>query len=656
MASVSPILRAFDELKRRRVFGAAAAYVVLAALLIELSAAIFEALLLPAWAARLVTVLLILGFPVVVVLAWFFDISSAGLTRTDDDTAVAPEPETPDLRSALQRAHAVPVPAEPLQRRRATEPEEGSVAEPDDARVRAATLGHVRHELRTPINGIIGYAEMLLEDVDDEAIASDLRRIRGAGRQLLGHVDRVLRPDGLEGTTPEEMEAFGEKVRLDLRTPITTVIGYAELIIETCREDGREQLVPDLERVLTSARRLLEMSEDIVGIATLGSEAAATRALAESSAMTREVLSKIRPGETGLPDGEGRLLVIDDNETNRDLVSRQLARNGYSVATAEGGEEGLRRLEREDYELILLDVIMPGMDGLETLRRLQADERWASIPVIMLSSLDEVDSAVRCIEMGALDYISKPVEPVLLEARIRAAMEVRELRRRERTYRKRIAADGAVIDRLMAGAVPGPLRQRVAEGAVDIVEAYPDVAAVRCVVAPELRAGDPDRVRALSTLLAEFEELTDDASDICLWRPDGCVVVLGPADGRDGTRRAADLALAARSALGAGRAAYGLHAGAAVGGMLGRDRPRLEVWGETVERADALARQAASGEILVSPAAEADLRDSHSLESRGVRDVEGTQMRVHALVGGRTEDDPVPAPGAGPSAGASVAS
>ncbi|MGK7311723.1 MAG: response regulator [Candidatus Longimicrobiales bacterium M2_2A_002] len=646
----SPAVRFFRELKRRRVFGSAAAYVVLAALLIELSGAIFEALLFPAWTARLVTVILILGFPVVVVLAWFFDISAGGLSRTDESTGDVPAGnEAGGLRAALQRAGAVPVPAEPVRRRRrAVEPaEEDTVSEPDDARVRAATLGHVRHELRTPINGIIGYAEMLVEDVDDPSIVEDLDRIRAAGRQLLDRVDAVLRPEGLSGTTPGELEAFGEKVRVDLRTPINAVVGYAEMVMETCDDEGLDHLLPDLERILTSARRLLELSEDIVRIATLGSEATAPASLAASSAATRQVLSKIRPGEAGVRDGEGRLLVIDDNETNRDLLSRQLARHGYAVATAEGGEAGLRRLEREDYDLILLDVIMPNMDGVEVLRRLQADERWSTIPVIMLSSLDEVDSAVRCIEMGALDYVAKPVQPTLLEARIAAALEIRELHRRERTYRKRVAADGALIGRLLGGAVPGPLRDRVAEGALEIVEPLPAVTAVRCVVAPELRPGteDGDRVRALTALLARFEELTSDEVDICLWRPDGCLVVLGELDGRTGTGRAADLVLAAQRHIGDGRAAFGVHAAGALAGVLGRNRPRLEVWGEAVEVAEALARIASPGEVLVAPGVQGELRDSHVLQSRGVREVGGTQMRLHALVesgaaGGRGDGRP----------------
>jgi hypothetical protein len=192
-----------------------------------------------------------------------------------------------------------------------------------------------------------------------------------------------------------------------------------------------------------------------------------------------------------------------------------------------------------------------------------------------------------------------------------------------------VAADGALIDRLLAGVVPGTLRDRMAEGVVDLIETYPSVTAVRCMVRSDLRptADDADRVRSMTGLLARFEALTPGPRDLCLWRPDGCLLLIG-----EGSARAAGLILQVRTGLD-GQAGFGVHTGAAVGGMLGRDRPRFEVWGEAVDVAESLARLAAPGEVLVAPTTESELRDSHALEPRGVREVGGTQMRVHALVG-----------------------
>ena len=125
------------------------------------------------------------------------------------------------------------------------------------------------------------------------------------------------------------------------------------------------------------------------------------------------------------------MLVVDDIEANRDVLSRRLERQGYAVATAENGRQALERLRVDTFDLVLLDIMMPEMDGYEVLQRLKADEALRHIPVIMISALSELDSVVRCIEMGAEDYLPKPFEPTLLKARIGACLEKKRARDRE---------------------------------------------------------------------------------------------------------------------------------------------------------------------------------------------------------------------------------
>ncbi len=658
------LLRVLTELKRRRVFGSIAAYVVVGALLIELSGAIFEALLFPEWASRLVTVLLILGLPVVAVLSWFFDISTEGIERAEESDpaarASAPTGTRAGLDAALQRSRSAPVPAEPVRRRRpaaaqtatseAETPAGVGSTPADSARVREAALGHIRHELRTPINGIIGYSEMLLEDVTGEELVADLTRIREAGRQLLDRVDTLLLRDASPDELPEELESFAEQVRLDLRTPVSAVVGYAEMLLESCEEGGRDELVPDLERIRTSATRLLERSEDIVRLATQSDAAAG---LGESEALTEQVLSKIKTVSGGaLPEAEGRLLVVDDNETNRDLISRQLARFGYTVATAVDGKEALDRLQQEDFDLVLLDVIMPRMDGVETLTRLRQEDRLADTPVIMLSSLNELDSAVRCIEMGAADYIAKPVQASLLEARIAAALEVRDLRSREHAYRRRVEVDGALIERLLQGAFPGTVRERVREGTVEIRYRYPQATVVRAVYPAEHRPSSGpdglDRIESVQAVARTVEELAaDHGVETLLWRPDGFVAVFASDDGEQPGAGAPDpagaaFALQVRDRIGG--VAVGIHTGPVVAGVVGHIRPRFEVWGEGVDAADALADHAPGGSILVTPAVRSALDGGYTTEARGVKEIRGRgQMRIFTLVAADDDERKVPA-------------
>jgi class 3 adenylate cyclase len=122
------------------------------------------------------------------------------------------------------------------------------------------------------------------------------------------------------------------------------------------------------------------------------------------------------------------LLVVDDNEDNRYTLTRRLKREGYTnLAVAENGQQALEQLAEKPFDLVLLDVMMPEMDGYQVLERLKSDEALRHIPVIMISSLDEMDSVVKCIELGAMDYLPKPFNPVLLKARIGACLEKKQL-------------------------------------------------------------------------------------------------------------------------------------------------------------------------------------------------------------------------------------
>jgi signal transduction histidine kinase len=120
--------------------------------------------------------------------------------------------------------------------------------------------------------------------------------------------------------------------------------------------------------------------------------------------------------------GEARILVVDDELLNRIVLSTNLEEAGYIVETAEDGQQALGMLSTQPFDVVLLDLIMPRMDGYQVLAQIKNDDRLRRIPVIVISSMDEMESAVRCIEMGATDYLTKPFNPVLLHARLNASL------------------------------------------------------------------------------------------------------------------------------------------------------------------------------------------------------------------------------------------
>jgi DNA-binding response OmpR family regulator len=138
-------------------------------------------------------------------------------------------------------------------------------------------------------------------------------------------------------------------------------------------------------------------------------------------------------------DAPGHILVVDDSRQNRLKLSLGLRRHGHTVGLAEDGQQALRMLAEDAYDLVLLDILMPGMDGYEVLDRMKNDKELRNIPVIVISALDQLDSVVKGIELGAEDYLPKTFDPVLLKARICASLEKKRLRDQEAQYLRQVA-------------------------------------------------------------------------------------------------------------------------------------------------------------------------------------------------------------------------
>jgi serine phosphatase RsbU (regulator of sigma subunit) len=157
------------------------------------------------------------------------------------------------------------------------------------------------------------------------------------------------------------------------------------------------------------------------------------------------------------------LLVVDDNEINRDLLARRLAREGHQVSGAADGLQALEMIEGGNFDLVLLDVILPGLNGYQVLDRLKAQGRLRDLPVIMLSAFGEMESVVQCIGLGAEDYLSKPYDPVLLRARIGASLEKKRLRDRLREQLRAIEQELDLAARIQQSILPRefPVSERI---------------------------------------------------------------------------------------------------------------------------------------------------------------------------------------------------
>lgn len=302
-----------------------------------------------------------------------------------------------------------------------------------------------------------------------------------------------------------------------------------------------------------------------------------------------------------------RILIVDDEPFNVDVLEQELELLAYVTLSAANGEEALEILTREQVDLVLLDVMMPRLDGYGVLERIRENEVWRHIPVIMISALTEIESVVRCIELGAEDYLPKPFEPVLLKARIAACLENKRLHDLELAHRNKIEEERRRADALLHVILPAPAvaelkatnkvmprrHERVAVLFADLVgfTAYCDTHTPEAVVSD------------LQLLVELFEELADHhglekiktagdafmaAAGLILPNPDPVLACV---------RCAFAMAEAARQSPAAWQLRVGIHVGPVVAGVVGRQKFAYDLWGDTINVAARLSSFGPGGTI-----------------------------------------------------------
>jgi adenylate cyclase len=298
----------------------------------------------------------------------------------------------------------------------------------------------VRQELSAPATAIMGYAEMLMDDAVQAGrvqFTDDLQRILDAGRTLHRLILSLLDPATMHrGDDNSDLAEFRRTLRHDLRTPINAIKGYGEMLREDAAGGSTETFIADLDKLLKEATLFLDRIDGLVTFS--GGDAPPPEGTARTAdgtgspaSMVESLIEAVRPVAANEADLRtvipSRILVVDDNASNRDLLSRRLQRQGHTVLEAEDGARALALVEKEALDLVLLDLMMPGISGYDVLARLKSDPRHRDIPIIMISALSELDSIVRCIEAGADDYLAKPFDPTLLRARVGASLERKRL-------------------------------------------------------------------------------------------------------------------------------------------------------------------------------------------------------------------------------------
>lgn len=499
---------------------------------------------------------------------------------------------------------------------------------PSEPETRSMT--QVRHRLRTLLDQMIGYSEVLRTGdtggISLECLA-DLEHVSDVARSLSRAVDRW-------STQPSAryLHTFGIKL-LEFAAHLDRVT--AKISVPAQGDD------------LSASQDVVRLGSAVTGLRPLANELIANSSALSSKPQPQRV-AEIRQSGTkpDAPDASQEessgeqplLLVVDDNEDNRELLSRRIQRDGYSVLMASGGQQALEMVRAHDFWLVLLDVMMPGVDGMAVLHEMKHDPALRDIPVIMISAVDEISSVAKCIEAGAEDYLPKPFDPVLLRARIRASLDRKRLRDLERrsTEELKIALvevekQRKLSDSLLLNTLPAPIAQELRErGAVDPMY-FEDVSIgftdfVGFTSSTERLAAE-ELVYILNKCFTKFDQVIErygleklkTIGDSYMFA--GGLPLRSPSHPVDMVMAASELLgvvseIDAQSRVG-WQVRIGIHTGPVIAGVVGIRKFAFDIWGETVNFASRMESSGAAGRINISERTYARIKDFFKCEHRG---------------------------------------
>ena len=505
-------------------------------------------------------------------------------------------------------------------------------------------LSRLRHALRTPLNQIIGYSEMLMESAEESnitAISVDLKRLHTAGGQLLAIINDALAPWKIE---TGKIDFPG--MRLDMRTPLNAVIGYAELCLDETRRLQNVDQTKDLEKILVAGQNLYKLFEsdaypDQMDTSPGADEDGATRNLAPVPQTPAKTLTASTYfGVNSSPARHARLLAVDDDGVNREMLVRRLQKLGYIVGEAATGREALNRLKDSNYDLVLLDILMPDLDGFETLEYMKADQHLRHIPVIMLTALDDVESIVRCVEAGAEDYVPKPFNAVILLARITASLEKKRLRDQEQDLLNKLQLEQEKSERLLHSILTKAIAERLKNGERNIVDSFIDSTVLFADIVGFTRIAKkhaPKRtVQLLTDIFSNFDRIAEQYELEKIKTIGDAYMLVGgvPTSRPDHAEACANAAFDMLEAVRLfnrrqsldWHIRIGINSGPVAAGIIGTKKFSYDLWGDTVNIASRMESRGLPDRIQISEATKRLLGTKYEFEPQDDIDIKSDQL------------------------------
>jgi len=300
-------------------------------------------------------------------------------------------------------------------------------------------LTQIKQNFITPANAIFDYVDMVEKVLNEAELQSDdeIDQIKSSCSKLIDQYEvAFVQNTGANADSSKKSPEEYSELRHNLRTPLNAIIGYSEILMEDYEDDLEESTLEDFQQIINLARETETAIENFVdyirGEALDPNNDNSSNQLESAEALFKS-LGDIEYSIT-LNDEikESDILIVDDNVTNCEVLQRRLSMQGLSCRTAYDGNTAITEVFKKTPDLILLDVILPDINGLELLKNFRKEHNSESLPVIMVSAFNDVDSISKCIQLGAQDYLPKPINGTILLAKVVAALERKFWREREK--------------------------------------------------------------------------------------------------------------------------------------------------------------------------------------------------------------------------------
>ena len=505
-------------------------------------------------------------------------------------------------------------------------------------------LKNIKHDLINPINAMMGYSELILDTLDeagDRALKRDMQSIYHSSTAILATIQELFSDKTITGDDIGSV-ILNKDLHYSIRTPLSSIIGMSELILEdtaTVADLDLQDIQDSVSKINQAGKRLLRLINDLSKYSDLSNgdlmESYYTDLyLKESSIRNFQFNTEVK-----IPAKIGTILIVDDESANLDIIDKILQQSNHKTFTAESGAEALNILEKESakIDLILLDLIMPEVNGMDLLKKLKDNNNTYHIPVIMLSALDEIDTIVDCISMGAEDFLIKPVNRILLHARLNNALEKKYFHDKEIKYQKQIKIEQEKSDKLLLNILPESIAERLKNGESLIADDFEDSTVLFADLAGFTKLSSTisatDVVMQLNSIFSLFDGLLIKYSLEKIKTIGDCYMLVGglPKPDKNHADSVARMALEMLATIEqintktnqSLKVRIGINSGPVAAGVIGREKFIYDLWGDTVNVASRMETFGSNSKIHVSSNTYLQLKDYYNFTKRDKINIPG---------------------------------